>query len=67
MLWVCAMAEGTPGPKPRPEERLRAAAIEFSVAVEMGDSLVAPWDRLRKAATAYTLAEKRRGRPEVTP
>ena len=53
-----------PGPKPRPEERLRDAAILYAEALESEKtSMVAVWDRLRKAAVAYTAAEKRKGRP----
>lgn len=52
-----------PGPKPRPETRLRDAAIDYAADLEAGLDTSAAWDRLRHAATSYADADRRRGRP----
>ena len=53
-----------PGPKGRPEQVLRDAAILYGIAVELeGKASICEWDKLRHAAIRYAEAEKRKGRP----
>lgn len=55
-------------PSPHPAWNLRVAAIEYAAAVEVSaNDLPVAWDRLRKAATRYSAAKKKRGRPSTTP
>jgi hypothetical protein len=45
-----------------PGDTLRLAALDYAAAVEAGEDLKGPWDRLRVAALRYRTTPRRIGR-----